>query len=73
MTHEALYLTSLASLVGNHVTTPSDVFTPCEALVHSLSLIDVLEDSPDNGKQLHVSTIQVIGSHLLAGCDECGT
>ena len=72
--HAALDATSyLTSLVDNHVNIPSDVFTPCEALMHSLSSIDVLEENPDNGKQLYTSAIQLIGSHLLVGCDDCGT
>ncbi len=61
--HAALDATSyLTSLVDNHVNIPSDVFTPCEALMHSLSSIDVLEENPDNGKQLYTSAIQLIGS-----------
>ena len=62
---------NLSEVVGNHVQVPCNVFSPCQVLFNSISLIDVLQDCSDNGKMLYVSTIQIIGNHLSLGCSAC--
>ncbi len=49
-------------------------FSPCTSLVLQLQqTIYPLQSSPDNGKDLYLNKIRLIGGHLLTDCVHCHT
>lgn len=53
------------------VDVPESSFEPCETLVRAMEVVDPLNNVTDFGKTLYLSTVNIVGTHLSAGCDNC--
>lgn len=50
---------------------PRITFIPCAALKRGLSVVNSLELTLDHCKELYRQTIQIVGQHLAASCNQC--
>jgi hypothetical protein len=56
---------------SDHVTVPQNGFVPCPSLYRDISRIDPLDSSDDFGRHLYLRVQNVVGLHLVIGCNEC--
>ena len=58
---------------SDHVEVPDMRFTPCSALVRSLSVIDLLRPSSNFGRDVYNDVINIVGHHSIVNrCNVCG-
>ena len=56
----------------DRVSVPRITFVPCTTLEQNLqSIISPLQLAPDHGRAIYNQTIQIVGQHLVPGCDQC--
>ncbi len=56
---------------GDHVDVPQNLFNPCRHLKDFMQVITPLSHSDDYGKSLYTQAVQIVGTHLSAGCTLC--
>ena len=56
---------------SNHVQVPQLCFSPCSHLLRSLSMINSLRESHNCGVDIYSDVINILGQHLVTGCNQC--
>ena len=56
---------------SNHVPVPQNGFLPCPSLYREINRIDPLDSSYNFGRDLYLRLQNVVGLHLVNGCNDC--
>lgn len=56
---------------NEEVEVPESSFQPCSQLVGAMQAVDPLATCTDFGKSFYLHTVQIVGTHLSGGCNNC--
>lgn len=56
---------------SNHIEVPRIVFQPCTVLCIQILTVNPLGPSNDFGCDIYLTAVNIIGQHLLQGCNDC--